>query len=280
MRLSALIRALEADVAPQEARYIIKQRTGLGWGACIARPETILPETVLAQIADDLRALKGGMPLSRLYGVRAFWGRDFRLSPETLDPRIDTETLVSRVLASFKDQNAPLKVLDLGTGSGCLLLTLLCEFPQAVGVGIDLSEGALRTARENAKALGVTERAGFVCGDWAESVQAPFDLVVSNPPYIVRSVIPSLADSVRNYDPILALDGGEDGLAAYEILFAQLPRLLKKHGRAFFEIGADQGKTVPRLSADSGVFDSALCLDSAGLPRVVEIFFTQQNGDK
>jgi len=279
MMLSSLIRTIAEYVSPQDARYIIKQRTGLGWADCVARPETVISEPVVAQILADLDSVKNGVPLSRIYGVQEFWGRDFGLSPDTLDPRIDTETLISSVLKRFEGRH-PRTILDLGTGSGCILVTLLCAFPQSFGVGIDLSEGAVRMARENALRHGVASRVAFLCGNWADCVEAQFDLIVSNPPYIENHVVQELAPEVVQYDPILALAGGEDGLEAYKAIFLQLPRLLEKDGRAFFEIGFDQGETVPRLGEDSGVFKTALGLDSVGLPRVVEMFFAVRDGDK
>ena len=147
--------------------------------------------------------------------IREFWGLPFRLSPETLVPRPDTETVVETALDLLPDRQAPLRIVDFGTGSGCILVALLHELPQATGLGIDLSPGALATARTNADENGVGGRCHFALSRWADAVSGPFDLIVSNPPYIASGVIPTLDEEVREHDPRLALDGGPDGLEPY-----------------------------------------------------------------
>ena len=170
----------------------------------------------------------------------------------------------------------PVEILDLGTGSGCILIALLSELRESSGIGVDLSPKAIQIAHENAKTNDVDARIQWICGSWADAIDGQFDLIVSNPPYIASSVIPNLDPEVRNHDPILALDGGMDGLQAYKIIFSQLPRLLKKGGRAFLEIGFDQERSIARLSEDSRIRIERIHPDLAGLPRVVEI----TRGDK
>ncbi|MEZ5813322.1 MAG: peptide chain release factor N(5)-glutamine methyltransferase [Alphaproteobacteria bacterium] len=265
------------DVMPEhDARYVIEKRTGLSHAAMIANPGQEIDETA---IMADLAQYKRGIPLSRIYEEREFWGMNFRLSPATLDPRPDTETLIEAVVKRCKD-NPPARILDLGTGTGCILIALLSEFPQATGVGIDLSEEAVQTAKYNAQQNHVAARAEFLQGNWAESINESFDLVVSNPPYIARKVIQNLDESVKNHDPILALEGGEDGLQAYKEIFSQLFHILKPGGRAFFEIGFDQEESTTRLSEESRFSVISTYADLAGHVRVLEVVAGKPNGDK
>lgn len=210
-----------------------------------------------------------GEPLSRILGHQEFWGLNFQLSPDTLDPRIDTETLIQAALDRFPG-NPPRRILDIGTGTGCILISLLHEWPGATGVATDLSAGALDTARRNAQLNGVADRAEFVQTDWVAGIQGPFDLILSNPPYIPTGVIPNLDENVQNYDPILALDGGMDGLDAYRSILTEIKNLLAPGGLALFEIGYDQAESMPRIVEDSGATPGAIIYDSGGNPRVVE----------
>ncbi|KMO27620.1 SAM-dependent methyltransferase, partial [Methylobacterium tarhaniae] len=171
-----------------------------------------------------------GEPVARIIGAWEFWGLPFGLSSDTLVPRPDTETLVEAALGLGLGPDAPHRLADLGTGSGCILVALLTEWPQAVGLGIDRSPGACVTARANAARNGVADRAAFAVGDWASALSGPFDVVVANPPYIASEVIAGLSGEVRDHDPRLALDGGADGLDAYRTILAQVPRLLAPGG--------------------------------------------------
>lgn len=285
--LSALYKDIKArfksagiDSADLDARLIIQKRAGLEWGDIIARPEVIISSEHIQSIEHDVQKRLEGWPVSRLYGEREFWGLKFKLAPETLDPRPDTETIVEIALRRFRDAG-PGRVLDLGTGSGCILIALLHEWKDCRGLGIDKSHRALETARENARANGVAGRALFSCGSWGESLRqgaegVKFDLIVSNPPYIPKSDIGNLSKEVQNHDPILALDGGIDGLDSYKIIFFQLSGLLNKGGLGLFEIGFDQDQDVVRLAEESGLSVKDVHPDLAGLKRVVEI----SSGDK
>lgn len=205
-------------------------------------------------------------PVSRILGRREFWSLDFTLSPATLDPRPDSETLVEAVLARRPGAR---RVLDLGTGSGCLLLALLSELPEASGVGLDRSFAAIETARANARALGLADRASFIVGSWGDALAGGgFDVVMSNPPYIRRADLAGL-DPELTYDPVLALDGGDDGLDAYRALIPDLPRLVAPGGLAALEVGSDQGEAVSRVMSEAGFGVEPVIRDLAGLPRVV-----------
>lgn len=266
--IQQVYKALKARISDHEARLILEKRAGITWAQIIAAPEAMLSADVLTLIEQDAARLAAGVPLSRIYGQRQFYGLDFELSPETLDPRPETEMIIDLAL---KKAPGARRILDLGTGSGCLAVTMLKYSPESIVVAVDRAMGALRTARRNASHHGVGVRFYPVCGDWAAAIGGPFDLILSNPPYIRRDVIPNLATEVQNHDPILALDGGEDGLEAYQSIFLSLGRLLSPCGLALLEIGFDQAESVPRLAEESGLSCLAIHNDYAGLPRVVEI---------
>lgn len=254
------------DLPDLEARWILSHALGVSDAAIIAGEPYSGHTDVIYQIVGRRLA---GEPLSRIFGVREFRGLEFELSPETLDPRPDTETLVNSVLERFTG-NPPGRILDIGTGTGCILISLLNEWRTTKGVATDLSEGALTTALRNAERHGVADRIEFVCTNWAEGIAGPFDVIVSNPPYIASDIIPNLATEVRNHDPILALDGGRDGLEAYKSIITEIKNLLVPGGRAFFEIGYDQAEDVARLVEDSGATPERIIRDLGGNPRVVE----------
>lgn len=205
-------------------------------------------------------------------GSWEFWGLPFDLSPETLVPRPDTETLVETALALRADRRRPLRILDLGTGSGCILVALLTECPNAFGIGVDRSTRALAQARRNAERNGVGGRAGFACTDWTAGLQGAFDLVVSNPPYIASATIADLATEVREHDPVAALDGGADGLDAYRRILRSLtagPVRLAAGGALALEVGYDQAESVSRLGSEAGLGEGRIVRDLAGHARVV-----------
>ena len=207
-------------------------------------------------------------PLALIVGWREFWSLRFRVSPATLIPRPDSETLVEAALAARPDSATPLRVLDLGTGTGCLLLAFLSERPRAFGIGIDRSIDAVRLARRNARDLGLADRATFLAGDWAGAVEARFDLVLGNPPYIPTPDLAGLMPEVRAHEPAGALDGGADGLTAHRAILADLPRLLTPGGRAILEVGAGQREAVAGLAALAGLRAEARH-DLGGVARAV-----------
>jgi len=258
------------DSPDLEARRIIEQRTPFDIVTLVTSGEVAIAGDERERALQDARDRLSGKPLSRVYGKREFWGLPFELSSETLDPRPDTEILVERVLSAYSEK-PPETILDVGTGSGCILISLLSELREAQGLGIDLSFDATQTARKNARQNQVESRSRFICGSWMESIDKKFDLIVSNPPYIANQIISTLSREVKNHDPILALDGGEDGLQAYLKIFSFLKPHLNRDGKAFFEIGFDQRFDVMRLAEDSGLHVCEVHADLSGQPRVVEI---------
>ena len=207
-------------------------------------------------------------PVSRILGQRDFWSLPFRISPATLDPRPDSETLVQAVL-DRTERDAPLRLLDLGTGSGCLLIALLTERPNAWGLGIDRAPEAAAMAHLNAAALGVSDRVAFVAGDWTNPLAGRFDVILSNPPYIPLGDRAALAPDVRDYDPALALFGGADGLDPYRRFADTLQALLAPGGLLALEIGWDQGAAVQALLQQAGWHSVACLPDLGGRDRVI-----------
>jgi release factor glutamine methyltransferase len=211
-----------------------------------------------------------GEPLSRIVGRREFWGIQLMLSPQVLDPRPETETIVEAALRLCRDRREePLRILDLGVGSGALLCALLSEFPHARGVGVDISAGAANVARRNIEACGLSGRAEMRLGHWTSGLEGPFDLIVSNPPYIATADLPGLPREVHDFDPRLALDGGIDGLDAYRSLFPESPSLLSADGWLVVEIGAGQAAQVLAIAQQCGLSDVRIDKDLAGHDRVV-----------
>ncbi|MCR9222100.1 MAG: peptide chain release factor N(5)-glutamine methyltransferase [Alphaproteobacteria bacterium] len=206
-------------------------------------------------------------PVSRILGRREFWSLDFAIDRGVLDPRADSECLVEAALQHAADRPAPLRVADLGVGSGCLLLSVLHERARALGVGVDRAEASACTARRNAAALGLADRALIVVGDWTEALGGPFDLLLANPPYIPSAAVPALAPEVRGWDPIGALDGGADGLDAYRAILPAARRLLAPGGAAILELGAGQWSAVADLAVAAGLRPTRCVRDAAGIAR-------------
>jgi len=258
-----------------DARLLLCHAAGLSHEAYIARSrEALQPATRVRLDAGLARRLKHE-PVARIVGEREFYGRKFRVDPHALDPRPDTETLIEAALAHLARKglhDSPLTLLDLGTGTGCILVTLLAELPRARGLGTDMSCGALASAAKNAMRLGVGARAAFVAADWLDAVEGKFDLILSNPPYLASGEIAALADEVAAFDPILALDGGPDGLDAYRRIAARAGDVLAEDGRLFVEIGAVQGDAVAGIFRAAGLRldgHEGVRQDLAGRPRVV-----------
>jgi release factor glutamine methyltransferase len=250
-----------------EARILVEAASGRGRGQIFAFPEHGLTDEQRDVLDAMVARRRAREPVSRILGRREFWSLDFAVGPATLDPRPDSETLVSAVLARAPDRNATLEILDLGTGTGCLLLALLSELPRAKGLGIDAAADAVTVAERNASALGLGARAAFKSGDWARGISAQFDVVISNPPYIESTAIDGLAPEVSRYDPRAALDGGVDGLSAYRALIPQAAERLKPGGLLALEIGAGQAAAVRALAGDAGLTDLGSAQDLAGIER-------------
>jgi release factor glutamine methyltransferase len=254
----------------REARLLVALALGVEPAEVFGYPERPIDAEQAGRVARLAARRAAGEPVSRLRGSREFWSLEFLLSPETLDPRPDSETVVAGTLDQIRDRSAPLRLVDFGTGTGCLLLALLSELPNAFGVGVDRSEGAARTARLNAARLGFSARSAFVVGDWGRAViDRRVDVIVANPPYIPSTDLAALPDEVRRFDPSFALDGGPDGLAAYRALADETARLLKPGGVASFEVGAGQAAEVVALMRAVGLEIRGTRPDLAGIARCV-----------
>jgi release factor glutamine methyltransferase len=266
-------RAAGLDTPELDARLLVEAALGLDQTDLITKSNQEITKSQENTLeAMTLRRLQRE-PVSRILGKRAFWKSDFKISPATLDPRPDSETLIEAVL-KHTNKNEPLAILDLGTGTGCLLLSLLQELPQAIGTGVDISAEAISIARENAEYLGLTSRVNFMSTDWNKMSPVPFDIVISNPPYIESVEINSLEPEVRAYDPLTALDGGTDGLDCYRDIARLLPRLLKPDGLAFFEIGATQAEAVKGIAGKNGLSVIQTLTDLAGHDRCLIARYT------
>lgn len=262
--------AAGVDSPDLDARLLIAAVLGCDPAALMARGDDPVGEDAAGRVQVLVAQRLAGKPVARILGRKEFWSLDFALAPETLVPRPDTETVVEAALAAFPDKAAPLRVLDLGIGSGAILAAILSERPRAFGIGVDRAEGAARAARDNLERAGLGGRAAVMVGDWAEALRDGFDLVVSNPPYIPAGEIASLAAEVRRHDPMLALDGGPDGLAAYRAIARALPCLLVPGGVAVLELGIGQEADVSALLAAAGLScDGPARRDLGGIPRAL-----------
>jgi release factor glutamine methyltransferase len=254
----------------REARLIVALALEVEPAVVLGYPERALDRGAASRLERLLARRCEREPYSRLCGRRPFWTLDLALTPETLDPRPDSETLVEAVLATLPEQARPFRLVDLGTGSGCLLLALLSELPCALGVGVDLLPGVAAAARRNAAAHGLAGRALFLAGDWGAAIaNGTADVVVANPPYICSDEIDGLAPEVARHEPRLALDGGPDGLRAYRVLAREMPRLLRPGGLAAVELGAGQAGEIARLMHAGGLAIQAMRCDLSGIQRVL-----------
>jgi release factor glutamine methyltransferase len=258
-----------------DARLLVAHALGLDHAALAADGARALTAEEAGAIAELAARRRAREPVARILGVKEFWGLDFELTSATLVPRPETETVVEAALAVLDRSQArcaALKVADLGTGSGALLLALLSELPLARGVGTDLSRAALGCARDNAAALGLSARAAFLACDYGAALRGPFDLVVSNPPYVRHDDIATLAPEVRVFDPLLALDGGMDGLDAYRAISAAARHLLSPDGVLVLELGAGQLGAVEGLMAAAGLAPiGGPRHDLLGIPRALAV---------
>ena len=249
--LAAQLRSAQLEEAELDARILLGAALGLDLTGLVAQAARLLAEAETSRLAQYAGRRIAGEPVARILGSREFWGLPFRLSEATLVPRPDTETVVELALEIFRERQAShqLRIADIGTGSGAILLALLHDIPGAFGVGTDLSLTALKTARDNAAALGLADRASFVACSYAAALRGPFDLVVSNPPYIPSAEIPKLSIEVREHDPHLALDGGNDGYDAYRALIPQAAERLAPGGALIVEAGQGQARNIETLMA-------------------------------
>jgi release factor glutamine methyltransferase len=275
---AARLRAGGIDNPRLEARLLLAHALGVTPEALLRDPPDTLPSDPPASAAPtELRCARydalldrraSREPLALITGRREFWSLDLAVSAATLIPRADSETLIEAALAAIPDRTQVRRILDLGTGTGCLLLAALTEYPAAFGVGTDRSPAATSLARHNAAMLGMADRAAFACADWTTALTGPFDLILSNPPYIRTTDLTGLMPEVALHEPAAALDGGPDGCTAYRRILPDLPRLLAPGGIAVVELGAGQQAPVAALARAAG-FTPTPRADLAGTPRAL-----------
>jgi release factor glutamine methyltransferase len=252
--------------ARREARMLLHHALGVSERMLLA-PES----TFDAKEFESLLARRAARePMAFLTGRQGFWTLDLKVSPATLIPRADSETLIHAALAAFPARDV-YDILDLGTGTGALLLAALVEFPDACGLGVDVAPAAAALAARNAAANGLSSRAAFVCADWAAPLAGRFDLILANPPYIPSAAIAGLMPEVAAHEPRAALDGGADGLAAYRAIIGELPRLLAPGGAAILELGQGQAESVTAIAVAVGFAAPALRADLGGIARALTL---------
>jgi len=263
---AARLRAAGIEMPRLEARLLLARATGMTPETLLGEPDGVTETTHYEKL---LLRREAHEPLALILGRREFWSMEFAVSDATLVPRPESEALIEATCVAYPHgAHPPRRILDLGAGTGCLLLAALAEFPSAFGVGVDISPAAVSIARRNAAMLGFGNRTAFVVADWASAMSGRFDLVIANPPYIATAQIPGLMPEVGLYEPRRALDGGIDGLEAYRVLVPALPALLAEAAMAVFEIGSGQAAAVAALAAGTGLTTS-LSSDLAGTPRAI-----------
>jgi release factor glutamine methyltransferase len=263
--------------ARREARLLVEAALDIDAAAVVGHPERSVVAGDVARL-DAMAARRAArVPMSQVLGRREFWSLDFAVTADTLAPRPDSETLVEAALEHGRDGA---RVLDLGTGTGCLLLALLASWPGARGVGVDRSPAALAVARLNAERLGLAARTRLLVGDWCASLSGRFDVIVANPPYICSSEIAGLEPEVAHHEPRLALDGGADGLDAYHTLLPQIGERLVGNGIAVLEHGAGQGELVAALAQQNGLIVQARRADLSGRLRCLVLAPGHESGKR
>jgi release factor glutamine methyltransferase len=267
-----VLREAGVEGAARDARVLVSAATGLERVQFLNRPDAVLSGAQKTALEDVINRRFQREPVSRILGRRAFYGREFDISPHTLDPRQDSETLIDAALQLLEEdgvsRNEPLRIIDVGTGSGCLLITLLAELPNATGLGTDIEPEALRQAKLNASANDVASRADWSLARSLEGIDGPFDLLISNPPYIPTGDIQGLDREVRDYDPRSALDGGLDGLDIYREIANRLSTVVSR-GWSIFEVGAGQANSVNEILAAADTPLIRVFRDLDGVDRCV-----------
>jgi release factor glutamine methyltransferase len=266
---AARLQAAGIEAPTREARLMLGHASGLSPTRIMAYPEHAIDAATAAAFGRLIDRRVAREPVARILGTREFWSLDFTVTPATLDPRPDSETIVEAALDCLPEKKSNLSIIDFGTGTGCLLLALLSELPNATGLGVDRSEAAARVAAGNARRLGLAGRAQFIVGDWAQALAGSVDLIVSNPPYIPAGDIAGLEPEVREHDPLTALAGGADGLDPYRLLAPETARLLRPGGHVVFEIGQGQADDVAGLGTAAGLVLREQRADLGGILRAV-----------
>jgi release factor glutamine methyltransferase len=265
----AMLRAAGIEEPRREARLLLGHVLGRAPGLLTTQAHEPVGPAPAVRFRALVARRAAHEPAAHLTGTRGFWTLDLLVTPDVLVPRTDSETLIEAALAALPDRGGVRRVLDLGTGSGALLLAALSEFPAAIGIGVDRSAAALAVARANAARASLADRTLFLCGDWSAALGGGFDLVLANPPYIPSAELATLEPEVRDHEPRAALDGGPDGLDAYRAILADLPRVLAPDGVAVLELGAGQAAGVRRLAAACRLVAGELRQDLGGVTRAI-----------
>jgi release factor glutamine methyltransferase len=261
-----LLRAAAIESPRIEARLLLAHAMATTSETLLRDPRAAVPPDAVARFRSALDRRLAHTPMAQITGRAGFWTLDLEVTADTLIPRADSEALVEAVLEAGV---SPTRILDLGTGTGCLLLAVLSEFPAARGVGVELRPAAAALAARNAARNGLADRASFLAGSWGEALTGRFDLILSNPPYIETAAIPGLMPEVARHEPGSALDGGPDGLDAYRAILADLPRLLARGGLAVLELGEGQRPAVAAIATSRGLCVAGLRADLAGVDRAL-----------
>ena len=259
----------EIDKPHLEARMLLAYAAGVDQTRVIGYPEDKLDNATVGYLEKIVARRKNGEPIAYITGSKEFWSLNFNVNQETLIPRPDSETIIESVLGTITDFTDSLSILDLGTGSGCLLLALLSELPNAKGVGIDISSSACEIAKSNAKELGLGNRAEFYQGNWMEGICNQFDIIITNPPYIAEADIKFLNKEVRFFEPHLALSGGPDGLSAYRLIVKESTTRLKSAGILAVEIGINQVQSISNLFVKNGLRIIKIQRDFSNIERCI-----------
>jgi release factor glutamine methyltransferase len=252
-----------------DARILLEVAANLSVNVIYLKPELELSDDIIEKYQRFLIRRLNHEPVAKIIGKKSFWKDDFIVNEHVLDPRPDSEVIIEAALELFANKNKPYRFLDLGTGSGCLLLSLLKEFPNAIGIGIDISSDALKITQANVESLSLQNRVSLIQQNWGDSLVEKFDLIVSNPPYIPFKDIDNLAQDVKLYDPQLALNGGIDGLDPYRYLAKQLLYLLKKDSYAILEFGQGQGLYIREIFKQHGYQVHKMLIDLSGIERAI-----------
>lgn len=259
------------ETAALDARLLLQHVLQISREALLLDTMPALSPSQKAEFSSLLAMRLAHKPMAQILGEREFWGHRFQVNEHTLIPRPDSETLISGLLAHRRSREKAFRILDLGTGTGCLLLAALSEYPHATGLGVDISEQALEVARANAQSLGLEKRAEFKKSHWNAEINGVWDIILSNPPYIPTREIAGLAPDVAVYEPRLALDGGNSGLDAYRAIISFLPAYMAENGIALLEVGAGQAAEVAAMAVAQGLTVTQKMCDLAGVERCIII---------
>lgn len=266
---SLLLQPLYGDLAVLESRILLCEILNCTRSDLILNAEWLISEDEQAHYKELISRRLQGEPIAKIRGRKEFWGLSFKVTTDTLDPRPDTETLIEAVLDYVENGQKSSRILDLGAGTGCLLLTLLHELKTSAGVAVDISEKALSVAKMNAAELGLENRAEFILSDWGEKIDGHFDIIVSNPPYITEAEYEDLSVEVRNFDPYLALVSGSDGLECYRKIAPLIDKHLELNGFFAIEIGINQENAVASILKENNLVVLEIRKDLAGILRTI-----------